>query len=278
MGGLLVVASTVGVFGAYLNAMAEPSTAYLVAGRLMEPGTRLASLDDVIDAFGQTPLDLPPTAAARAIPVQELEGLVGHVVIAPLERGDLVTRTVVARGGDVPDAHTLSFSLPSEDAVGGNLRAGERIDVVATHGTGAESFTAFVVRGVALSRISANDSALGDSGRVTLTVSVTARDDVLALSHAIATADLRVVRSTSPSDDDGDQDRVFRPSPVTRGPEGPPAAVVRDRPTPLDDGREPGGLETEVGSGQDGTEVGSAQDGAPEASSLADPQTSQETP
>jgi hypothetical protein len=270
-GGLLVVASTVGVFAAYLNATAEPSTAYLVAGRMMEPGTRLTSLDDVVDAFGQTPLDLPPTAAARAIPVEDLEGLVGQVVVAPLERGDLVTKTVLVRDGGVPDAHALSFSLPSEDAVGGNLRAGERIDVVATHGTGADPFTAFVVRGVPLSRVSANDGALGDSGRITLTVSVPSLDDVLALSHAIATAELRVVRSTSPSDDAGDRGRVFRPAPVTRGREEPPAVTVprEDQSRTLDDRREPEGREADDGPGQD--------DSA--ASSLdAIPPTSQETP
>lgn len=218
VGALLVAASAVGMFAAYLSATAEPSTAYLVAGRMIEPGTRFASLDEVLEAVGRTPLDLPPTAAGRAIRVEDAATLVGRVLVAPLERGDLLTRTAFVDDGGVAEAQTLSFSVAEADAVDGSLRPGERIDVVATHGAGADSFTAFVARGLPLLRVSVPDGTVGSPGRMTLTVAVSALDDVLALSHAAATAELRVTRSTAAPGDTAPTPGAYQPEPSSEGP------------------------------------------------------------
>jgi hypothetical protein len=218
VGALLVAASAVGVFAAYLSATAAPSAAYLVAGRTIEPGTRFASLDDVLGAVGRTPLDLPPTAAGRAIRVEDAATLIGRVVVAPLERGDLLTRTAFVEDGGVADAQTLSFSVPEADAVDGSLRPGERIDVIATHGAGSESFTAFVARGLPLLRVSAPDGTVGGPGQLTLTVAVSALDDVLALSHAAATAEVRVTRSTAGPADLDPAPGAYRATPLPEGP------------------------------------------------------------
>jgi Flp pilus assembly protein CpaB len=237
VGALLVAASAVGVFAAYLSATAAPSTAYLVAGRTIEPGTRFASLDDVFAAVGRTPLDLPPTAAGRAIRVEDAVTLVGRVVVSPLERGDLLTRTAFVEDGGVADAQTLSFSVPEADAVDGSLRPGERIDVIATHGSGGESFTAFVARGLPLLRVSAPDGTVAGPGRLTLTVAVSALDDVLALSHAAATAEVRVTRSTAGPAARDPAPGAYRATPLREGPQpesagdpvvGPPVAPGGD--------------------------------------------------
>lgn len=225
VGALLVAASAVGVFAAYLGTTAEPSTAYLLAGRTIEPGTRFATLDDVLGAVGQAPLELPPTAAGRAIRAEDAATLVGRVVVAPLARGDLLSRTAFVEDGGVADAQTLSFSLPEADAVDGSLRPGERVDVIATHGAGGESFTAFVARGLPLLRVSAPDGTVGGPGQLTLTVAVSALDDVLALSHAAATAEVRVTRSTAGPGDTDPAPGAYRATPL---PEGPRPEVAGD--------------------------------------------------
>jgi hypothetical protein len=227
VGALLVAASAVGVFAAYLGATAEPSSAYLVAGGPIEPGTRFGSLDEVLAVVGQTPLDLPPTAAERAIRAEDAATLVGRIVVAPLERGDLLSRTLLVDDGGVADAQTLSFSVPRSAAVDGSLRAGERIDVIATHGAGNESFSSFVARGLPLLRVSAPDSSVGAPGSLTLTVAVSALDDVLALSHAAATAEVRVTRSTARPGDGEHPPGTYRAAPL---PLGPPADVSADPP------------------------------------------------
>jgi Flp pilus assembly protein CpaB len=241
VGALLVAASAVGVFAAYLSATAEPSTAYLLAGRAIEPGTRFASLDDVLTAVGRAPLDLPPTAAGRAIPAEDAATLVGRVVVAPLERGDLLTRTAFVEDGGVADAQTLSFSVPEAAAVDGSLRPGERVDVIATHGAGGESFTAYVARGLPLLRVSAPDGTVGGPRQLTLTVAVTALDDVLALSHAAATAEVRVTRSTAGPQDTAPAPGAYRSVPLSQGPRpetanDPLPSVPSVRSDPAEDG------------------------------------------
>jgi hypothetical protein len=236
VGALLVAASAVGVFAAYLSATAEPSTAYLLAGRTIEPGTRFATLDDVLAAVGRAPLDLPPTAAGRAIAAEDAATLVGRVVVAPLERGDLLTRTAFVDDGGVADAQTLSFAVPEAAAVDGSLRPGERVDVVATHGAGGESFTAYVARGLPLLRVSAPDGSVGAPGQVTLTVAVSALDDVLALSHAAASAEVRVTRSTAAPQDTDPAPGAYRPAPLAEGPRPEVAAdPVSSAPSPAPD-------------------------------------------
>jgi hypothetical protein len=215
VGALLVAASAVGIFAAYLQAITEPATDYLLADRTIEPGTRFASLDEVTAVVGRAAIDLPPTAAARAIPLEDLESLVGQVVVAPIERGDLLTRSAFVHDGGVADAHTLSFALPVTDAVAGALRPGERIDVVATRGAGGETFTELIVRGVPLVAVEGVDGGVGSGAQLTLTVAVYELDDVLALSHAVATAELRVVRSTHRGVSEVSAPAaVYRPAPV----------------------------------------------------------------
>jgi hypothetical protein len=223
VGALLVAGSAVGIAAAHLQASAAPSTSYLVADQPIAPGTRFATLEEVLAVVGRSAIDLPPTVAARALPLEEADALVGHVVVAPLERGDLVTRTAVVADGGVAGARTLSFALPAVDAVAGSLRPGERIDVVASYATGADAYTGFVVRGVPLVGVAAVESGLGGGAGVTLTVAVTALDDVLALSHAIATADLRVVRTASGTDAADPAPGSYRPEPVDAGPAPDPA-------------------------------------------------------
>jgi hypothetical protein len=219
VGALLVIIAAVVTFAAYLDATAAPTARYVVATASVEPGTRLASLAEVGERFGTIALDLPPEVADGVVPGAAVEQLIGRVVLAPLQPGDLLNRTQIADGGGVADAHTLSFALPRRSAVAGTLRAGERVDVLATYGSGEGAYTAYIVRGVPVLRVSAPDGGpLGDASEVLLTVAVGALEDVQALGHAVTTAELLVTRSTARA---GDSDRApgaYRPASSDVGP------------------------------------------------------------
>jgi hypothetical protein len=205
VGALLVTAAAVTVVAAHLSAVAEPTTVYLVAGTTIEPGTRLDDRAALVGMLTSAAVTLPPELAERAIPVEELDGLLGGVVVAPLGYGDLVLRSAIVGDGSLPAAQSLSFRLPASDAVAGTLVAGERIDVLATFGSGERSFTAYVVSGVPLLRVEALDGgAIGPGSELTLTVAVGALEDVQALAHAIATGTLLVTRSTAITERDRD--------------------------------------------------------------------------
>ena len=224
VGALLVAAAAVVTFAAYLDATAAPTRSYVVATATIEPGTRLSSMAAVSERFGTIALDLSDEVAARVVPASAVDGLVGQVVVTPLQPGDLLTRTQVVDDGGAEGAQTLSFSLPRTAAVAGALRPGERIDVLATFGSGDGAYTAYVVRGVPLLGVTAPDGgALGGGSELTLTVAVSALRDVQALGHAVNTAEVFVTRSTASPEVDDPAPGAFRPSPEDVGPRPDPS-------------------------------------------------------
>ena len=224
VGALLVAAAAVVTFAAYLDATAAPTRSYLVAAAPIEPGTRLGSMAEVSERFGTIALDLADEVAARVVPASAVEGLVGQVVVTPLQPGDLLTRTQLVDDGGAEGAQTLSFSLPRTAAVAGALRPGERVDVLATFGSGDGAYTAYVVRGVPLLGVTAPDGGpLGGGSELTLTVAVSNLRDVQALGHAVNTAEVFVTRSTATLGSDDPAPGAFRPTPEDVGPRPDPA-------------------------------------------------------
>jgi len=238
VGALLVAAAAVAVFAAYLNATSEPATRYLVADGAIAPGTMIEDGQRARELFSAAPIELLPPVDQRVLPVDELDSLVGQVVIVGMERGDLLQRSAVLEAGGVGDAQVMSFAVPRADAVAGGLVPGERIDVLATYTLDGETFTAFIVRGVPLVGSEAGTASGG--GSVTLTVAVSSLEDVQALGHAVNTASVFVTRSTASSQDDERAPGAFVPSPEAPGPLPDPAAVLHpgsprvDGPSPVE--------------------------------------------
>lgn len=195
VGALLVAASAGAVLAAHLRATAEPDTHYLVATRVIAPGTRIDDRATALTLFGSAPVALDPPLDARAIPAGELDGLVGRVVAAAMERGDLLQRSAMVDRGAHPDAHAVSFAVPRADALGGDLAPGQHVDVLATYGHATDAYTAFVVRGVPVVAVREESRSLA-AGDVVVTVAVAGLEDVQALGHAVRTAGILISRPT----------------------------------------------------------------------------------
>ncbi len=184
VGGLLVAVAAVGLFAAALGA-GSAAESYVVARRSLAPGARLAA-----DDLRTQPLALPDPQRRRAF--EDPAALVGAVVLAPLEPGELVQASAVADGRAAVDAQELSFRV--DTAMVGDLRPGERIDVLGTFGSGADAITAVVARHAAITGVD-RAPALVTDGSTVLTVALESDEDALALAHGVALAKLAVVRS-----------------------------------------------------------------------------------
>ncbi len=186
-GGLLVAAAAVGLFAAYSSLHAGPNHSYAVVRRAAAAGSRLQESDLALQ-----PMDLPPGLRARAF--DKLSDLKGTTVLSPLAAGELVqpSALVVTRSADA--ARTVSF--PIERTHLGSLKQGERIDVLATYGTGADAWTAIVLRQAQVVDVDRSKSALGDSGSPVVTVAIAEPTDEVALAHAVALGKLTVVVAT----------------------------------------------------------------------------------
>lgn len=190
-GGFLVAVATVGVFAAHSRATAVPTRSFVVAGRTLEPGTRLVASDlrvaEVAVADGAALAD-------RGL-FTERGALIGAVTVGPIGAGEFVQASAVVRRTGPSDAHEISLAIEPARAVGGALRAGERVHVVATFGAGADAYSTVVVRSAQVVAVEGAGGGLADTRTLTITLAVTTGDEAIAVAHAVDAGKLTLVRA-----------------------------------------------------------------------------------
>jgi Flp pilus assembly protein CpaB len=189
VGGFLVALAAVGVFAAYTSATAGPTSSYAVAARDLAPGDRITP-----GALRLLPLDLPDEQRRRSYDV--LEPLLDTTVVEPLLAGELVQEGSLIASNAAPGSRTVSFAIDAAHAVNGTLRAGERVDVLATFGSGGEACTFLVAGDVPLVAVSETTSSLVSQGGITVTLEADTADAGLAISHAANAGTVTLVRTT----------------------------------------------------------------------------------
>jgi Flp pilus assembly protein CpaB len=188
VGGLLVAASAVGLFAAATGSDGGPGHSYVVARQELPAGARLQASD-----LELAPMELAPAVRSRAF--DNAQVLVGATLVSPLGAGELVqSSAVVARKGDA-SSRELSFTV-ERGRLGTGVKQGERVDLLATYGSGTDAFTMVVVRSALLLVIDRPRTSTGDAGPTTVTVAVDDPNDVLALAHALQLGKITLVRST----------------------------------------------------------------------------------
>jgi Flp pilus assembly protein CpaB len=197
VGGLLVVAAAVGVFAAYQGAGSAPATSYVVVGAEVAPGTRLTER-----LLSMVAIELPDTQAERAY--TSIDQLEGAITLAPLEAGDLIMGSAVllaSRATGSEAVHEFSFSVDRDHAMNGALVAGDRVDVLATYGTGEAGHTSVAARGATV--LAADDGSsggIGSPGTVVMSIALTSAADVVRVAHAAETSAVTIVRATRADD------------------------------------------------------------------------------
>jgi hypothetical protein len=188
VGGLLVAAAAVGLYSAYTHTEGGPADPYVVARHAMAAGARLTEAD-----LTTAPMDLPPSVGERAF--RDPRALAGATLITPVATGELIQASAVVAKPSAPTARELTFSI-ERDALPPTLEHGERIDVLATMGTGEGASTSMVADDLLLVGLDAASGRLGERSSVSLTVALDDPADALALAHALSLGRLTVVRAT----------------------------------------------------------------------------------
>ena len=190
VGGLLIAAAAVGVFSAYTSATARPRTTYAVAARDLAPGTRVTAAD-----FELVPLSLPPEQRSHAF--DSTQALHDATVVDQLLEGELVQAGSLVATGTAADTRSVSLAVAPARALGGALKAGERVDILATFGAGEQACTSVVVADVPIvSADSGNDALVAQPETVTVTVAVRTAQDAVAVAHAANAATVTLARAT----------------------------------------------------------------------------------
>ncbi|MEX2563314.1 MAG: hypothetical protein WD358_08650 [Nitriliruptoraceae bacterium] len=240
VGALLVVAAALIVHFAYTDATAEPDTHFLVAAGPIAGGTVVTDHAHARSIFGAVAMSLPQVVAERAIEAASIDDLVGTIVVAPLDHGDLVVRTMVVDDVAEVAGHIVAITLSPGDALGGQVLAGHRVDVLATYGSGRDAYTAYVVRDALVTDVGHASGTLS-SGDLTVTLALDAVGDVQAVGHAARAAAAFLARGGSEATDA--IPRPYRPMPpridaTESGVETAPPSIWDDA---WDDDNVPGG-------------------------------------
>lgn len=190
VGGFLVALAALAVFAAYSSATAGPTTSYVVARRDVPIGTRLTA-----DDLTALPMELPDVVARDAAFASE-GPLVGATTVGPVRRGELVQAGDVVRKRSGAGELEVSFELESSRALAGTLRPGERVDVLATFGAGADTYTVTVVRQARVLQTGHDQGGLAGGDTDVISLSVPTSDEAMALTHAVNAGKVTLVRST----------------------------------------------------------------------------------
>lgn len=248
-GALLVAGAAVGVFAAYLDASATPSTRYLVAAQPLAPGTIIEDRAAVTANFASVAMDLPADQARTAVAEAELDMLVGTVAVGPVDDGALAQHATFIDATEHPGTHVVSFAIARRDALGGALATGRAVDIVATYTRGQDAYTEYVVRDVPVLDVTARDDGGIGTTELVLTVAVESPGDVMALGHAVRTAS--VFLSAPPTGGDDEDPGFYRPDLPP-----PPVVPIPDEGVPDFDGVPPVVTGTPAGGPGDATGVG----------------------
>lgn len=125
--------------------------------------------------------------------------LTGSMLLRPLRRGELVPAAWVT---ETPSVSTRLIALPitEEHAVGGALRAGDRVDIFATlRAAGGAARTALLVQDAEVEGLLSSEALVMEGetfGGITLSVPP---EEVARIAFAIRTAEIDVVRIEGPS-------------------------------------------------------------------------------
>jgi Flp pilus assembly protein CpaB len=188
LGGFLVALSAVGVFSAWTSATRGPTTTYVVvtadvaAGELIE-----RSVLDLVT------LELPD--AQRRLAFTDIDVLVGAVALAPLAHGQLVQSSDVTKPFGAPDRAQISLRIDAGAAVGGELRPGDVVDVIATYTAGGEPQTKTVARDAQVVKTIADDQRVGAGAPIVVVLAVRPAE-LEPIASAAAAGHVTIARTT----------------------------------------------------------------------------------
>ena len=126
---------------------------------------------------------------ASLVPERELETVLGRELAAPVPQGAPLARASVAAAGSGPAAFTLV--VPALRALGGSLRPGDRVTVLATFDSGAGAQARAIARGLRVLTVGEAPEGL-DRASASIPVTVALSDPSLAAGLALANTEGKI--------------------------------------------------------------------------------------
>jgi Flp pilus assembly protein CpaB len=178
----------------------------IVAKSAISPGATI-TVDQVREVDVPADSDLVPSMATLA----DVAG--GKVTAAQrIEKGDPITTTALARQSVSTGLRAMSLPIERSMAVGGDLAAGDRVDVISVDG-GNASYVAIDLEVLGTQGSQASSGALSSASLTDYYVTVSVGDQAaLALAQALEIGKVSILRSTGATPVPPDQRAAAAPS------------------------------------------------------------------
>ena len=182
IGAFLVLAALAGYWSVY--SATTNRTPVLVAAHDLQAGTVVRPSDlRTAELAGEA------GTMAALLPERELEAVLGRALATPVPQGAPLPRASVAASGSGPAAFTLV--VPALHALGGSLRPGDRVTVLATFETGAGGQARAIARGLRVLSIGETPEGL-DRASASIPVTVALSNPSLAAGLALANSEGKI--------------------------------------------------------------------------------------
>lgn len=182
IGALLVATALAGYWSVYRATTHR--TPVLVAAHDLQAGTVLRPSD-----LRTAELAGDAGTMAALVPERELETVLGRGIAAAVSEGAPLPRATVAAAGSGPAAFTLV--VPALRALGGSLRPGDRVTVLATFESGAGARARALARGLRVLTIGVPPEGL-DRNSSSIPVTVALPDPTLVAGLALANTEGKI--------------------------------------------------------------------------------------
>lgn len=182
IGVLLIIVALTGYWSVYSTTTGR--TPVLVAAHDLQAGAVLRPSD-----LRTAELASDAGTMASLVPERELETVLGQELAAPVPQGAPLARASVASGR--PKAAAFTLVVPALRALGGALRPGDRVTVLATFDSGAGGQARAIARGLRVLTVGAAPEGL-DRTSASIPVTVALSDPSLAAGLALANTEGKV--------------------------------------------------------------------------------------
>jgi Flp pilus assembly protein CpaB len=182
IGVLLVIVALAGYWSVY--SATTQRTPVLVAAHDLQAGSVVRPSD-----LRTAELAGDAGTIAALVPERELEAVLGRELAASVPDGAPLARAAVAQSGAGPAAFTLV--VPALRALGGALRPGDRVTVLATFESGAGAQARAIARGLRVLTVGESPEGL-DRASASVPVTVALSDPSLAAGLALANTEGKI--------------------------------------------------------------------------------------
>jgi len=202
VGGLLVATSFIGLYAAHGASTAAPETSWLIAVRPIPAGHVI-----VADDLALAAVRLTDSSEARGL--SDPGDVIGHTAVIALDDGDLIQRGAIsgaAASATRPAARRVALHLDRDQALNGEVAPGDEVDVLVTppsSATAGSSTRVIVHRALVQSTATGDDSSVGSTGKVLMTLVVDDESAAIAVVDAYSTGRVHLIASSPLEPADG---------------------------------------------------------------------------